>query len=531
MTSPRAKAISVAALAVLLGIAGVLVRLPARDGRSLWVDELWRVNLTLEPNLLGRYVSNPDVYTAITSPIYVLAVRLIALFGTAPDTLRLLSFVPSVAASIAAFLLVIRARGGIALAVFVGIVFALNVNFIQYANEFKPYMFEVFVHVACVCAWYELIRTEHPSLCKWLLCFGVFAIGVLSAANVVFILPAACATLLIKVAREPWPRRIAVAISMLGLIVLVGMLYVFVWSYGADKELLVYWADGFYRVGGDGYPAFLFSRARDMWWSAFNVFGYGYLLPGLVLRLMLGVLGYFLIETIWKYVSKRKIVWELRAHVVLYAVILSATVICLNLLNKWPLGAFRPNLFLYAHLVLVVALLAAALPSWKGVNVLFAIPLFYIAQSYPGWQVEQLRQYGAVPEENTRVWESFAKGSEAARAIESDCKSGPSVVFYNDAMAHALAYFRMRVAKGEVGPSLLIGSCVTLRPLTDAGRAPGELARFLASHTHAQRPFWVIYSHIDGGEVDALTGAVKEVGDIVVTKQFNVAGYLEAVRR
>lgn len=191
--------ISLAWLAVAaLFCAALLLRLPGYIGRPLWIDELWRAVLILNPAFWHDYFFSPTVESAITSFGYAFFVKLLGAFRVSPDILRLSSLIPGVLAVLAAFFLTRKAGGGVALALAAGLTFALNSNFINYSREMKPYMFEVFVHMAALYAWLSMLQVPRPTIRTWLLYFLVLLFAIFSTTTAVFLLPASGFTLFLR---------------------------------------------------------------------------------------------------------------------------------------------------------------------------------------------------------------------------------------------------------------------------------------------------------------------------------------------
>ncbi len=173
----------------LFGIA-LLTRLPAHDNRPLWTDELWRVLLVLDPHYLQMYLSGHGAGAAITSPLYALFIKAVSAFYVSPNTLRLSSFIPGVLAPLMAFAIIRKWGGSLALSFAAGLPFALNGVFVSYSNELKPYVFEVFVHLACFYVWMMMVAPQRPTIRTWALCFLTLVLALLSTPNAIFLLPA-----------------------------------------------------------------------------------------------------------------------------------------------------------------------------------------------------------------------------------------------------------------------------------------------------------------------------------------------------
>src|SRR5580698_10082561 len=249
------------AIAALLAVA-LAVRLPGYDGRALFVDELWRALLILDPQFLHSYLA-PTVETAITSPVYALLVQWVAAFRISPDTLRLPSLLPGLLACPMAFALTRKAGGGLALSFLAGLFFALNGNFIAFSNQMKPYMFEVCVHLACLYAWLVTISAPRPGLRVWAICLLTLTLAVFSTPTAVFLLPAFGVSLFVRFLRDGDTASLKrCVLGFAGLGIVVAALYFFSWRHGASGDMLSIWAAGF-PAPGEQYAPFLAGHLFD----------------------------------------------------------------------------------------------------------------------------------------------------------------------------------------------------------------------------------------------------------------------------
>ena len=516
----------VRAVAVLLFLlaAALYVRLPGYDGRPLWIDELWRVNLILDPDLLRRYLSSPDVYTAITSPLYAAFTRTIALFGRSPEVLRLGALLPGLAAVVVAFLLALRARAGLLAAAAASFAFALNADFVRYSNELKPYAFEVFVHLACVLALLGLLLLPEVSRRRWAAFFMVLAAALLSAANAVTLLPAMAAAVLLHARLSPQTSLREPLTAFAGLAGLAALMYFFVWSHGSDEDLVRYWSWGFNADGAGQHAAFLADRLGEMWKAAFSLVG-----PPMarfpfhrtaVLALVAAAACHF--------VYRKQFVAGIGSRIVLFYLVFFAVLVCLNYLGMWPLGALRPNLFVYAHLIALLFLLVASIPSRLARGVISSVLLAQLLASLALVSRPQLESASAPLERHDLVLRAFGHEESAGQRIAAQCRTAKPVVFFNPGMSHALEYYR---GTKDATSSLLLGNCVDLRPMPDAyvdvARARSDIASAASG-----APFWVVYSHIDRGDAEykVMRDLLAEFGALRTEESFSGAGYFEVAR-
>ena len=521
-----ARLLAVAVLLFLLA-AALYVRLPGYDGRPLWIDELWRVNLILDPDLPRRYFSSPDVYTAITSPLYAAFTRTIALFGRSPEVLRLGSLLPGLAAVAVAFLLALRARAGLLAAAAASLAFALNADFVRYSNELKPYAFEVFVHLACVLALLDLLLLPEVSRGRWTAFFTVLAAALLSAANAVTLLPAIAAAVLLHARLSPEASLREPLAGFAGLAGLAALMYFFVWSHGSDKDLIRYWAWGFNSDGAGHYPGFLAERFREMWKAAFSLVGE----RSVGMPFHRTALAALLAAAACHFVYPRQFVAGIGARIVLFYFVFFAILACLNYLGMWPLGALRPNLFVYAHFIALVFLLIASIPSRLARGAICLVLLAELAATLALVSRPQLESASAPLERHDLVLRAFGPEESAGKRITAQCRTAKPLVFFNPGMSHALAYYRGVATMRESEASMLLGDCVDLRAMPDA-YVDLARARSAIASAASGAPFWVVYSHIDRGDPEyrVMRDLLAEFGELRTAESFSGAGYFEVER-
>lgn len=489
--------------------AALLLRLPGYNGRPLWIDELWRANLILNPAFWHNYFFSHSVESAITSLGYACIIKVLALFQVSPDILRLSSLIPGVLAVMVAFLITRKAGGSVAVALAASIVFALNSNFINYSKEMKPYMFEVLVHMTALYAWLAVLQTQRPTMRTWLMYGLVLLLAVLSTVTAVFLLPASGLTLFIRfwadADKEVRNRNLVICIAIFAAIGLVVVsLYYFIWRYGADGGMLSIWAAGFFHSGT--YVRFVFSALLEMWREAFDTVVGVPREAELALALAVATL-------LWGFVS-RKALEPPTLYVLFSYSVLVITACLVNFANIWPLGASRVNLFLYAYLAIFLFLLAARLPFSDLAARLGLVGACFVllwhahspasraaSRTYYHNVVDLLRKWGAPVERSDLVIEDFSVGGSIGNAILADCPSQKTVVVADSAMSSAVNYYTKYDTVHQQGAALLKGSCVRYQTYTTPLRQADMdlvLSKLLPGVSHA----WFIYSHREKDEVD-----------------------------
>lgn len=510
-----------------LMLVAVLLRLPGHANRALWIDELWRVNLVLDPNLFERYVHQPSVYTAITAPLYAVIANLIAYFDMAPDTLRLLSFIPGILVTGLTVTMILKSEGSYILAMLVGLLFAVNVDFIGYSNGFKPYMFEVLVHACCFYCWFDLVRKSRTTRFDWLRMFVVLILAPLCAANIIIIIPAIFLTLIVK-ARQDKVVLFRYLLMGVGLLtVLIGTLYWFVWSYGSDKDLINYWSEGFYKLNEESsYLEFITRKISEIWISAFTSFA-----DSRDLSMVITIL--FFLSIILNILSVKNYSSRSESRIIFYIFsfffLLISTVLVLNFLNKWPLGAYRPNLFLYAYCILFFCLSVSLVSKAKKLNFLLVVPILLIIQQLYAVNSAWLSQFSVPIESSDLVWSDFGSNTQNGVVIQQTCPEGRSLVFINPGMGNAIDYYRKRAAAKEIESSLIDSKCVDIKPITDAHPEISLLDHQIDTIKPITSPFWVLHSHLTMEEASLLISVFKKLGDVEINVEYPGAGYFKIV--
>lgn len=504
------------ALALMLIVVAVLLRWPGFDGRMLWVDELWRANLILEPGGFARYWSGPDLAIAITAPLYMAINVLVGAVSSSPWCLRLSSLLPGLISVVLAFAIARRAGGGLVWACGAAALFAVNSHFILYSNEFKPYMFEVMVHLAVLYFWLILIGSGATKPWQWAALCGVLVVALLCAANAVFVLPAMAVSLLDKVwAREQNKFRWAVGTFVVVGVVALGM-YLLVWSFGSDKGLINYWAEGFYDATRERYLTFAISRLRGLWSGGFAVVGTSH---GMLLVSGLGSLC-----ALYMWGRRGFRVTSLIRGLIIYGLTLLLTLLALNRMGLWPIGEIRPNLFLFAIGGALWILLVGCVLPLNGQRLIGGLAIVVMAVGVSKISQKDLKQLAPPIEQSDRVWAAFAASAPAGKMVVEECRTDPVPVFLNPAMSQANQYFA--AFGGGVGmPNVLMDQCTVVISVPDAYATPETLRRHIAETLQGNRMHWHAYSHLNREEVDLLKAVAREFGTLTYERSFENAGY------
>lgn len=336
--------------ALLLSVSlGIFLRLNGYLGQpiSLWLDEaLWA----------PRFVSWPLLSLGIRPIGFVWLTRLlINAFGPSEIWLR---FLPNLGAVVSLLLMPYVAsrllRSPVARVLLV-LLFAIHPALVDFANEFKPYSFEVLVHLVPIVLYLRYEQTRRTGYFYALLAY--LPLGFLLAYNLAFAFPG----LLLLCLRKAWQhdaRRRMVVITLLGgvlcALTAAGTYELALSTVSREDKTENYWGkkyDVFYR-GEDGESRLewtldkyadlgaLIGLRRHLWSDPGRLPERAALELGTIDRWLWWGLGAVGLWSLWR--RQRELL------LVLLAPLLVLTLV--NVVGKWPLGAFRTNLFTAVYL-------------------------------------------------------------------------------------------------------------------------------------------------------------------------------------
>jgi hypothetical protein len=336
------------ALAVVLAL-GTFLRLNGYLGEqiSLWLDEaLWA----------QRFVSKPILSLGIRPIGFVWLTRcFVALFGAGEIGFR---FLPNIAALASLALMpyvVSQLLASRALRVLLVFLFAIHPVLVDYAKEFKPYSFEVLVHLVPVALYLRYEQTKRLGFLYALLLY--LPLSFLCAYNMAFALPG----LLLLALRLAWRsgarRNLVLATVLTGALCagLAGGVYKLALSKVTTEEKTEdYWGkkyDVFYRPSDEesrvdwtarkyGDLTALIGLRRQLWND-----------PGKLPATPAAELG-SVDRWLWIGLSLAGLValWRKRRAELLLFVLPVVVLALVNSVGKWPFGAFRTNVFLGVYL-------------------------------------------------------------------------------------------------------------------------------------------------------------------------------------
>lgn len=337
-----------AALGAVL-VLGAFLRLNGYLGEqiSLWLDEaLWA----------ERFVTKPVLSLGIRPIGFVWLTRgVVAVLGATELGFR---FLPNIAALAALALMPYVASqllASRALRLLLVLLFAIHPVLVDYAKEFKPYSFEVLVHLIPVVLYLRYEQTKRVAFLHALLVY--LPLSFLCAYNMAFALPG----LLLLVLRAAWRssarRNLLLATVLTGALCagLAGGVYKLALTKVTKEEKTEgYWGkkyDVFYRPSDEesrvdwtakkyGDLTALIGLRRQLWND-----------PGKLPATAAAELG-SVDRWLWIGLSLAGLValWRKRRAELLLFVLPVLVVALVNFVGKWPFGAFRTNVFLGVYL-------------------------------------------------------------------------------------------------------------------------------------------------------------------------------------
>lgn len=514
--------ISFALLALI--IVTILFRTPGYDLTDFWLDELWRVNLFLDPQIVDRYLFNSDSQTAITAPIYLLINKFISIINISPFAFRLSSLIPAVGVVILSFLLVRYLGGNLILCILIALIFATNYQFIRYSNELKPYMLEVFVHCACMYYWTRCLISHSPNNFEYNSLFTTLVIGILTAANIIFLLPSIFITLLFKNKNSRTATLYILKFGLLPSLLIVFWCYFFIWSSGADEGMIYFWREGFVNTH-DNYLIWIIQKTLELIEGAF-LFSTG-VVPNRKYWL------FVFLFILYLFIFQRNLIdLKFLKFIFLFYLTFIFILITLNFLKFWPLGNLRPNLFIYCHIFLSIGFLFIALKKNKRLSWLLSLGLIIFIAQLTQSNLGVLNHYSPPKEEHAKVWQSFGNTSALISIIDKECNlNQESVFFLTPSMRYAFNYHLKHDQNKNIPRSIFLNNCVKIITLSDEViYDKNNLIKFIEQNTKDKQPFWFLYSFVYDENINKIREIFKQVGHVNTESIFVNAGFFHIVR-
>jgi hypothetical protein len=241
------------------------------------------------------------------------------------------------------------------------LLFAIQPALMVYANEFKPYSLEVFIHLVPIALY---LRYDETRRALWLLALlGSLVLGFLFAYNLAFAFPGVLLLCLYRAWRSPDRKRLLISTLVGGMLcacLAAGVYWLTLRTVTKEGETEDYWGkkygvfylpeseesrvDWTFEKYGD-VAAFVGLR-REQWAES------GKIAPAKARELRSVDRGF------WIFVSFCGLfaLMKRRRELLLVLFLPLLLVVFANFVGKWPMGAFRTNLFTMAYSVPLLGL-------------------------------------------------------------------------------------------------------------------------------------------------------------------------------
>ena len=516
-SAPNAALVGIVCIAFALRLPGYLLAPP------LWLDEAWRAERILDPAIVSGYLYRPSLYTGATAPLFVLIVKAFAFASVSELSLRAVSLASGILAVALAWMVVRRATGKPTMAALAAAMVAANYSFVRYSSEFKPYAFEVAVHLGLTYFWIAFLAAAPTQRRKaFVLAIAAAVVGLLAGANTVFVIPALSLSLAYGWLKD---RGNLSGSALIGGFAAVGLamaaMYFLVWRYGRDPGLIQFWAKGF-NTDGQPYAAFLAQKADEMFGAgAFAFVHHDYhgslrLVPIAQLALALGC-AVGLISSLRR----------LRFELLLFYGTLALTAVALNFLGFWPLGAYAQNQFLYAHMIVGGVLLLGEI-RWSVLrNAVAASCVVALSSGLLRLDLHKLQLDGAPPIEQSRDALEVLAG-EIAREGAATCEAPRSQVFLNPGINPPFLFYT-KYHDARSGLRALVSGCNEIVVVPEAYSDAGAARRRISESLRAGINPWFAYSHLSAVEAADLIQVARSFGEVTGERSFTGAGVFRLV--
>ncbi len=203
------------------------------------------------------------------------------------------------------------------------------------------------------------------------------------------------------------------------------------------------------------------------------------------------------------------------------------------------IGALRPNLFIYGHIIIFPFLVAAQVPLSRRVAEVIllcgAVALLWQARSQHSRQnfsriADSLKYLGPGLEQNDLVIRDFSYGGHVGRQIAAGCATHKATIFEEGDITLPVEYYTKYDTAARQGAALLTSDCVRLVSIGVVFIHPGATLSELAGDLSQLPDAWFIYSHAGPEEAGVLKRIAGRYGRIADDRVFSAAGYFHLTR-
>lgn len=498
---------SIDLVVVAIVMASVIQLGNSLNGNAFWLDEIWRVDLILNPDLFNTYVEQPSAFTAITSPIFALLIKLFTLFlGVSPESIRLLLPISALLMSLLIYVFIRKYSPVLAAIAFSFIVFNPEIRY--WTLEFKPYVFDALIFLTVFLTWLDLIISDSRNPRRIHRLFLIVSISLLSSVLTVFLLPAVLVSLVFIAKRnqlEIGSQRLIVLSS--GLICQTILTYFVIWRYAKnDPGMQTFWSNGFYTSSDLSFLSFYLNALGEPFLSFIQ-------LESTPATLLLGcwwITSFLLLRRFGTAISEKVRVF------LLFIVVFFVTLIISNLFLFWPLGKIRVNLFINVFSVVLMcvgSLLIGKQDKFREFRNLNSaiVSCVLLSAIYQNSQLDILRPSPTYPQ---HVLNEFKDNGSIAIEIQESCKNSLSVIVLSPTMYYQVKYYSSYDDAYSSKLKILSSDCVNQIYMTQFGdindKDKKQIRNILSSGGMA---YWLL-SGVSQDDIDVIRAKASLIGTL-----------------
>ena len=486
------------------------------DNHAFWLDEIWRVDLILAPDLFEAYFLKPSPFTAITSPLFVFPIRLFtSVLGVEPNTFRLFLLICAALLGFSSYMFFRRTNKALALCTLY--FFSHNPVLTYWTWEFKPYIFDALVLVTIYLYWSVMIGKYQVEPRKVKIFFIILSIALLASFTTVMLLPGIFATFLL-LARQ---GRILVSESRLILFSLLIAIqtflsYLLFWRYGSHPGMKSFWSNGFSDPTHFDYLNFLI---RSLYEPFIN---FTYLEPEYIFIPAIGFAVFCVFPLFGSYKTQLRIF----LNQVIFMFFFFATLTLSNVIGIWPLGDLRVNLFYKVILFLFLCVVPLSF-DFDGRHKLIATARTIFLVSiilYSSSQNSLHKIEFPEPVNPDYVMSKFRDSGDLAESIKNTCVRSKSVVVLNPPMGFQFKYYVNYDKTFSKSLTTLQGDCVIQIPMSQIGELSDKSKLTIRDTLQSGGKVFWLFSNSSKEDVSKMYSQAKLLGAPQIADRYEDTG-------
>ncbi len=475
------------------------------ENQAFWLDEIWRVDLILAPNLFDAFVLNPSSFTAITSPFFALLTRLFTVFlGVSPDSIRLLLSVAAIFLSVVTYVFFRKQSPFLAIALFYFLITNDEINY--WTLEFKPFVFDALVIVVVFLGWFNLLNAEIKSKREVQKLHYLILIGMLSSTVTVFLLPGIFLSMIVLARKNQFQIRHSNLLRM-GIIVACEaiLMYIVFWRHAkADPGMQSFWGSGFFKPGEESYKDFLVRALSEPFLSFIHLSNVEILAQLAVCCLVL----FLLIAKFEDGINQKINIY------MLFIVSFCTTLGVSNHFRMWPLGNLRVNLFFKVLLVVLICAGALLLVNrTQSRKFYYTITLVLIGiLSYASYQNSLINIPRPLASNPQYVMKDFKDSGKYSSEINEVCEKSESVIVVSPAMGFQMNYYTKYDEQYSSQLRTLKSDCVIRIPMSQIGEIGiQDKVAIQSVLENGGKVFW-LFSSVSEQDIESIRTQAGQIG-------------------